>query len=229
MNKYEKNKYKFYIVAAISIIIVICFYLYNKTGSYDDLKIDKSKKLVYTISEEESGDFNQYKPYLNIKGELGKTINYDITEFFNYFDEKHISITYENDLNGKILSIILKVEDHGDTENTAVLYYRSYNINLSTQEILSNDKIFNYYDITSTDVENKLNDAIQKYYNKLVEEDYILEDECDYNCFLNTEDIKEGIDDAEFYIKDGKLYAYKPRFANTTYDDGKIKHSFRIK
>ena len=210
MNKYKKYTGTFIAIVVIFIIVMISYFLFDRnTNNFNNLKEDQSKDLVYTESETQYGYYYQYKPYVNIKGELGYVINNDIETYMSNFHSSNIGVTYDADLSGKVLSIILKVEDYSFVEGAAILYFRSYNINLDTEEILSNEALFSYFDLTTKDVEGILNYQIEQYYYLLSQEGKV-DGRCDYDCFLESRDFTSGIDDVEFYVKDGKLIAYKP-------------------
>ena len=148
--KIFKNKKTFFLVVFI-FIVLMTFYVFfrDRTKDYNHLKIDKSKYLIYTLSQEQSGSFYQYKPYVNLKGEVGDIVNQDINSFFQLFTTDNICITYESDLNGKVLSLVLKVEDHSYAESATILYFRSYNIHLGEQRLLPNETLFDYFGIAS--------------------------------------------------------------------------------
>ncbi len=209
MNKYKKDMWKFIAVAVAFLILIICYFFFNKsTDNYNNLKIDSSKELVYTESQTQYDYYYQYKPYLNIKDEIGILVNNDIDEFMGYFNSNNIGITYEYDLSGKVLSLIIKVEDHSYAESATILYFRSYNINLGTLELLDNDTLFDYFDITSEDADIMLDNQIENYYNTLVENNLIKS--CNYECFLTTRHFVEGLENISYFVKDSKLYAYVP-------------------
>ena len=189
----------------IFILVIIGYFIYTKyTENYNYLKQDKSKYLIYTISKTKSGSYNQYKPYINLKGTIGEVANNDINEYFNNFNKDNICITYDYDLSGKVLSLILKVQDYSYAENASINYFRTYNINLDTLEILSKEQLLSYYELTNDDLELKLDDQIHSYYNELNL------DKCDYNCFLKSRNITEGIEEAESFVKDSRLIVFKP-------------------
>ena len=228
MKKKKNNVTKYIIAIIVLLILVFSYYFYNKShDNYNNIKINKSEYLVYTESEKQYGNYNQYKPHLNIKGELGTTINNNIDEYISNFEKNNICITYEYDLNGKILSLVIKVEDYSFVENAAILYFRSYNINLDTQELLSKDKVLNLFNTNSSDVEIKLNNKIEEYYNELVNKNIINTKECNYSCFKKSRNFEENMEDAEYFVRDGKLVVFKP-YVYMINENSKIKYDFEI-
>lgn len=229
-NKYKTNINKFSIIVVIMLIVVIGYYFYNKNNeNYNNLKIDKSKYLVYTKSKKELGSYNQYTPYLNLKGELASKINDDIKYYISNFNKDNICITYESDLNGKVLSLVIKIEDYSYVESAAVLHFRTYNVKLDTMELLSNESILNYFDLNDSLLEEKFNNRLNEYYTELVNNESINEHECDYDCFIRTRGFQVGVEDNEYYIRDGKLVVFKPYiFMSSTTSTKKIKYDFTI-
>ena len=230
MNKYKESITKFGIIVVVLLIIVVGYYFYNKNNeNYNNLKIDKSKYLVYTKSKKKFGSYNQYTPYLNLKGELASQINDDISYYISNFSKDNICITYESDLNGKVLSLVIKVEDYSYVESAAVLSFRTYNVKLDSMELLSNESILNYFDLNDSLLEEKFNSRLNEYYTELVNNDSINEKECDYDCFIQSRGFQVGTDNNEYYIRNGKLVVFKPYiFMSSTTSNKKIKYDFTI-
>ena len=231
MKKNKKKLIRKYIcIVTLFLFIVGAYYFYNKSRiNYKYLKVEKSLNLVYTVSEKKINNYMQFKPYVNLKGELGSVINQNIDEYFNAFSDGYFNITYDTDLNGKILSLIIKVEDYSiDLNSSSVLYFRSYNIDLDSLELLSSEKILSYFDLNQNDAEKLLNEKISDYYSKLLNDGKIGY-ECNYSCFLKERDFSDGINDVEYYVKDGKLVLFKP-YIYVAYDgyDSNNDYGFEI-
>ena len=230
MKKKEKNIPLFVSITVFLLVVIIGYYFYNKDNeNYNNLKIDKSKYLIYTISKKESGSYNQYKPYLNINSEMADYINKDIDLYVNSFDKDNVCITYETDLNGKILSLIIKVEDYSFAESAAVLCFRSYNLKLDTMELLTKEEVLNYFEMTEDDVSLRLDEKIRSYYDKLVDKGTVDGRKCNYNCFLKARKFESSNDNNEYFIRDGKLIVFKPFVYMTTDSNKKVKkYEFKI-
>ena len=214
MNKYKKNIGTFVFCVIVFIAIIIVYFFYDRTTiNYNSLKIDQSKDLVYTASKEQYDFYFQYKPFFNLKGELGKVLNKDIEDFVNTFKEDNIGITYESDLNGKVLSLVIIVEDHGYLESANIIYFRSYNVDLDEEEIIDDDTLFSYYGMERSEVESKLDNGILNFYNELVDAGTYNSKECDYKCFLETREFNKEHNDVYYFVRDGKLIAFKPYIA----------------
>ena len=108
MNKYKKNKYLFYFFVVLTLVLLICYAFYRKNlDNFNNYKIEKEKDLVYTKSKKNYDFYKQYKPFVNVKGELGDVVNKDIDNYMSNFKEDNIGATYEYSLSGEILSLII--------------------------------------------------------------------------------------------------------------------------
>ena len=56
----------------------------------------------------------------------------------------------------------------------------------------------------------ELEKDLQEYYNSLVDKNAI---NTDYQGFLTSREFTNGLDDAEYFVKDGTLFVYKPVFS----------------
>ena len=77
-------------------------------------------------------------------------------------------------------------------------------------ELLSDDVLLRYFDLTREEVTNRLKNSIYDYCHYLVQEKNLHSSECDYYCFLRTRNLNDGLEDISYYVKDGQLLAYKP-------------------
>ena len=228
MNKYKKNLPKFIIIVILALAFLIYYGLSNKlTDNYNYLKEDKSKYLVYTKTKSIADSYYQYIPYVNLKGELGTLINNDIETYLTNFKKNNICITYESDLNGKILSLVIKIEDHSYVESASITYFKSYNINLGTKEVIDNDTILNYFEITNEEVQTKLNEKIEEQY-KYLKSNNLIATNCNYSCFIKSSELNNNLDDAQFFIRDGQLIVFKPYTYISTSSDENTLFDFQI-
>ena len=230
MRKKNNNKIIMFSIIVFLIIAFLVWYAFSDKGSenFNNMKIDSSEYLVYTGNELDSGSYKQYIPFVNIKGEIGELINNNIVEYVNSFTNDNTCITYEYDLSGNVLSILLKVEDHSIADRATLLYFRSYNINLKHKEILSNETLFSYFNVSQSMVLNNYNHQLEEYYKKLVSNNSINSNECDFNCFYNNREFTNDLDDAEYYVKEGKLFVYKPYVHYSLDNNDEITYGFQV-
>ncbi len=212
-NKLQENTKKSLIFAgAAAIIVFIISYIYitKQNENYNNIKEQKSNYIVYTKYTNNDSKFSQNIPYVNLKGNTAKLINSDIDLFVSEFkNQKKNIISYEYDISGIILSIIVKAGDY-NTEYSPRVYARSYNINLNTLEAIDNKNLLSFFGIDETTVENLIENKFKYFYNDLLKNNYYVEEECNYKCFLKYREVDNYLDNISYYIKNGNLYAYRP-------------------
>lgn len=199
------------IVAVASIILLLIYFRYkNSTIDYKNLKLDEDKYLVYTKYNDTSSKYTKEIPFINMKSEVIKEVNKDIKIFSNNFiDLENSALSYEYDINGIILSVVLKAVNN-ETEYAPEVYFRTYNINLETQEVLADVALLNYFDITEDVVEEKIKNRFEELYANIVDEGYFEIEECNYKCFMKWRNVESYLEDVNYYVKDGKLIVFKP-------------------
>ena len=204
----NKNKALLLIVLCIFLIIFIivytCFRSYNRDFNY--LKEDRSEHLVYTrykINKQEV-------PYVNIKSKSITSVNKDIVTFCNNFKEyEKIQITYDYDINGKYLSLVIKVKTNG-VNDWNDLYFHTYNIDLNARSYISEENLLKRFKVNDELLYARIHNKFVEYYNDELEQGYLQEEECDYDCYIKYRGFNEYMDDISYYIKDHKLIVYKP-------------------
>ena len=92
-----------------------------------------------------------------------------------------------------------------------MIYFKSYNINLKTLELYSNDQLMNLFGINDySDVESVIASTFENYYDDIVNKGYYHREECDYDCFLLYRGIEDYLSDISYYVRDGNLIVFKP-------------------
>lgn len=199
------------IIGTILIILLIWYYFYNnKNKNFNYLKLDDSKYLVYTIYENSNDDNTLTEvPVINVDAEVASKINKEITsEMTEFLNESGNKVTYEWELNGVILSLVLKMVDN-NTEYNPEVKFKTYNVNLETLEQVSDSDILELYDIDEKTVAYNIQEQFKKFYEESGKEGYVDSNECDYACYLKWRGVTDYMDNINYYIKDGKLYVYR--------------------
>ena len=191
-------------------IIVLMFFFQKRSYNYNNIKQDKSKYLVYTKIEQNDKNYPKYVPYINIKSKTIDLVNNDIDNFVeNLINENTSIITYEYDINGVILSVVVKQIDNRK-DYAPEIAFRTYNINLNTKELISNESLLRFFQIDEEQVSTIIDEKFEEYYKDLVEQGYYVPEECDYKCFLKYKGVNNYLDNVNYYVKNGNLIAYKP-------------------
>ena len=207
-----KTKIICIIVGTILLISAMIFFIYNqKQGeNYNYLKQDQNNYLVYTKYERYNDYYYVMVPYLNIKGKNAQLINEHIDSYVSSLLEKEeVVISYEYDINGIILSLLVKTADNsGDYALEPVFF--SYHFNLDTLEIISDSSLLNYFGVDEESVKNIIDNQLHEYHEQIIKEGYYSQEECDYSCFLDYRGISNIMDSVSYYVKDQELFAYRP-------------------
>lgn len=209
-------------VTVFLIVLLVFIYIASKSNeNFKNIKQDKSKYLVYSKVERQDEKYPKYVPFINIKADVINQANADIDSFVNsYLDSDKALITYEYNINGILLSVVVKVIDY-QKDYAPEIYFRTYNINLDTRQLISDQSLLNFFQIDETTVSSLIEERFREYYKDLVEENYYVPEECNYECFLDYRNVDNYLDNVNYYIKNGNLIAYKPFIFYSIFEDEK--------
>lgn len=219
-SNYDINYKKSRIIKIVSlsltalILIVAAFFVYdfftNKLDmNYQKLLYDKSKDIVYSVQDDDIIETDKL-PRININNNVMNKINEEIVN--SYYDYSAMTTnwyTYEYNVSGSILSIIIKSSQKYNDAEYYDVKYKSYNINLKTMKVLTDEEIFKKFNIKEEKVEYFIAYKFLNYYNDLVDKKYFTEKECDFNCFLESKNVVDYMSDNNYYIRDNHLEVYK--------------------
>lgn len=194
----------------LTALVIVLFYVQKNGENYNRIKKDRGNYLVYSKVEKKDDKYSKYVPDINIKSKEVDEANKDIDDFVSkYLELDKTIITYEYDLNGTILSVVVKVVDCTN-EYAPEVKYKTYNINLKTRKLISDEYLLDFFQTDEEQVSAILEANFTNYYADLVNQGYYVKEECDYKCFLNYRGISNYLDDIHYYIKAGNLIAYRP-------------------
>lgn len=139
-------------------------------------KKDVTKELVYTTytkKEKQDGryDINANIPYININNNKIENMNKEIEDiFYNKVNdilldtennETIYNVKYKAYVNDNILSLVISSELK-EGNNSQRLIIKTYNYNISSNEVLDINQILNYRMLNAKTVQNKINEAIKE-------------------------------------------------------------------
>lgn len=214
------NKPVIYTCAILFIALMIFVFIENtNNANYKSIKQNKNEYLVYTKYSDHKTQYTKDVPYVNLKAEIFKEVNKDILTFSNkYMEAEKGVITYDYDVNGTILSVVLKAIDNSSVYAPEPRF-RTYNINLEKEEVIADEALLEFFGVTKSSVSRKIERQFQNYYNDIVRKGYYASNECSYDCFLKWRGITNYLDNVSFYVKEGKLVAYKPFVAHSMFGE----------
>lgn len=206
------NKKKLIVIGIVCLIIVLIGYIaYNYyQNNYVSLKEDKFKEIVYPIYTRKNNKKTSTEvPKINIKSSKIDKVNKDIYKKMGSFLGKDTNTSsYSYEINGDILSLVIEMIDY-NTDYTPEFRFKTYNINLNTLELMSDKDLLELYGVKEKDVEKSIKNKFKYFYKDELKKGYLDKNECPYECFLNWRNVNNYMDNLEYYISDGKLYAYK--------------------
>ena len=207
----NKQKTTLIIVVAIAIVAMLAYSFHeNNVKNYNYIKESWFENIIYTSYYDDRNEYIKEVPYINIKGEQITEVNNQIETFSTkYTNLSRAIITYDYSITGQILSVIIKAINY-ETNYASEAEFISYNINLKTQQVYTNQEILDLYNINAGYVSDRIKNQLQQYHKDIIKEKYYSLQQCNFTCFLkwrNIEDYSKGI---AYYISAGKLYVYKP-------------------
>ena len=193
-------------------IFLIGYYLYkNYYSNYNYIKVDTDQYLVYT----QSSSYNRQNmrneiPFINIDSPDARRVNQAIEEYAESFLENQDNLfVYDSQVNGEVLSVLIKMKDYSDGYSFPESEFHTYNFDLTTQTLMDDDEVLSLFQVTKDDVSSIIQKQFEEYYQKEVEEGYLIAEECNYQCFLNWRGVSDYMDDVHYYVRDGSLIAYR--------------------
>mgnify|MGYP003311335247 FL=1 len=207
----NQQKTTLIIVVAIAIVVMLAYSFHeNNVKNYNYIKESWFENIIYTSYYDDRNEYIKEVPYINIKGEQITEVNNQIETFSTkYTNLSRAIITYDYSITGQILSVIIKAINY-ETNYASEAEFISYNINLKTQQVYTNQEILDLYNINAGYVSDRIKNQLQQYHKDIIKEKYYSLQQCNFTCFLkwrNIEDYSKGI---AYYISAGKLYVYKP-------------------
>lgn len=199
------------IIIGISFLLVLLIaygIVRLNSNSYKNIKEDSSKEIVYTIYA--NSNYHQEVPYINLKGDFYKEVNDNIQEIAGeYLDKETGAITYDYNLNGNFISLVLVITEYiGDSPRNN---FYTYNIDITNKQLLSKEALIDYYKTDTEEIKNRVLYELEKAYKEKIDSGAITEDSCDFDCYISWRGEQNlNPDNYSYYIKDGYLAAYVP-------------------
>ena len=199
------------IIIAVSFILVALIAYGIVRLNSNDIKItkeDSSKEIVYTIYA--NSNYHQEVPYINLKGDIYKQINDNIQDIAGeYLDKETGAITYDYNLNGNYMSLVLVITElSGDVPRNN---FYTYNIDITNKQLLSKEALIDYYKTNTEEIKNRVIYELEKAYKEKIDKGVFTEESCDFDCYISWRG-SQNLDpeNYSYYIKDGYLAAYVP-------------------
>lgn len=195
MERIKNNKIIWLFILVISLVIVLISVLI----------INKNKKeIIYTKSK--NGDSSL--PYININtddiNKINEQLKSDYEMIKKYNNESYMKYEYDDsDYLSLVVEEGIKQDDYILEKN-----FYTYNIDTKSKRVLSFDEILNIYNLNYDDVKETIETELKRQYESEVNEGYIDDNECDYQCYLSFRNYKSIDENLTIYKKNDKVYGY---------------------
>ena len=201
-----------WIFVFLLIVLLVFYYLYkNYYSNYNYIKKDSSQYLVYTKSSSTNNqNMKNEIPEINIDSKDADLVNKAIQNYAeDFLKNKNNLFVYDSQVNGEVLSVLLKMLNYEDGYSFPTVSFHTYNFNLKNQTLMEEEEVLDLFGVSDDDVSKKIKGQLQSYYNDEVSKGYLLRQECDYDCFLKWRGIDDYMDSVYYYIDHGNLIAYR--------------------
>lgn len=150
-------------------------------------------------------------PDITINGESIDIVDDYLEDVYDLAKSKNYEISTVKFNNNSILSVLVKADKIDETYGHTISYYFSYNIDKNTKRLLSNEDIWNYFNITKEKTDEKIINQMKLYYDEEVNLGYVDSNECSIDCYLSfyrSIDKNYLENNYVLVIEDEHLYAY---------------------
>jgi len=218
----KKQNYFQYVPSAVAIIFIILIIGYKlnqkKTLEYENIKQYDDKRIIYTKYDNKKKTYSITIPYINIDSPNANSMNEQIDKYTKkYLSMKKSIVSYEYNINGDILSLVIKGCSYKDS--TPIFSFKTYNINLKTKNIVPDNDLLSMFNIDEETIEKIIKKNFVNFYKDEIAKKYFDKSECSYNCFLKLRNVTNYMDNVEYYVEKGNLIAYKPFVVHSFYGE----------
>lgn len=200
------NKKKLLIVLIIVIVLSIFSFFINKN---EKNKIYMSDSYVYTKDsfEHEEG-FVSNLPSINVKGDNISNINSElISRYYEIIAIDDMFMDYKYYKNDNLLSLIVNIY-YKSSPNAYPYDVLIYNVDIDTGNVLSDEELFNIFNVDSDEISDTIYEELREYYNYEKKNGYFIS-ECDFDCYLENLNAMPILENCKYFVKDNNLIAYK--------------------
>ena len=225
--KKANNNFLIYFLIGIIIISFIGYIIFNNVISSINYisKKDENKEYVYMVEHQsnmhEEGIVDKI-PVINLDLETIDELNNSIMNNYLEVSKKgEYDYSYEYSKSENILALkITYAYFQSNTSMYPMRYFETFNIDLKTGKILTDDEILKKYNLSKERVNIFIGSKFKGFYNDLVDAKYYTEQECNYKCFLKNRGISDNyLNGVSYYIEDGSLTAFKYFYTYSDYNE----------
>ena len=205
---FSTYKNKLLVLFVLFIIVLVLLILQFITNSGGRNKIVTNKDYVFVEKELPlNNEIKNEVPFINVKADNIEDVNDDIISFV--YEETITykrNVSYEYYKNDDILSLLLISKEYLTNGLVAFVKYKSYNIDLNQNKVLTNDEVLEKYNMDEYYIYDLEQAKMKKYFEEAVKEGYTdgYADFSNYTYYHEPDIFNES-----YYIKEDGLYYYK--------------------
>ena len=211
----KKNKIMIIIIIVLIVLTILLMVLSNNKISNNisdyyvsNLRANDINNIDVSACNIDEVLKNNKIPYFNLNSQVYNDINKEIlTDFFLRTCYQNGEMTYEKNISDDILSLILTIS-YEDADDTSYLEYKTYNINLDNNTLITNENLLNKYNITLSNINNILKSTFTKYY-LYEKKNGNYDSKFNFNDFLDEIGYQNlSYNDLNLYLENNTLYLY---------------------
>lgn len=158
---------------------------------------------ILIFNNKERSEIEQF----DINTESVEQIDEYLVQLEKTLENKEMSYTSEKTKNTNVYSLLVTIKDESYENDSKK--YQSYNVDIKTEQVLNNEEVAALFGYSLNDIEQKVTERLQKYYNEEINEGYVDSNECKFSCYLSFYRNIESIEDMySLYVENDKLYVY---------------------
>ncbi len=203
-----ENMKKYLIIIGFIIVLTIILFIFIIINNDKDYRYDDYNYVTLKEEHDEYNNLTSRLAEINITSSDAKEVNNMLESRYEEALNNEDDIYYYNySINKEYLSLVtFYIYIYNNNPKVDI---ETYNFDLKTNKLVSNEALLDEFNYTKDDIINTLKANLEDYYNKELESMYFTESECDFNCFLELRDITDYDSDIKLYVIDDKLVFYR--------------------
>lgn len=202
-------KNRIMLLFGLIIFILTLIFIRSVTNKNAKDKIVTNKEYIVTIKElSTKNNLKSEIPFINIKINNIDNINNEISKFiYNETIVFNRSVSYEYYVQkNEILSLLITSKEYLTTNELALVKYKSYNIDLKSKKLLTNEELLQKYDLLQEDFDDLYTREMKQFYKDALVEEFT-DGYCDFEAYVKYHELDDGQE--SYFVNNNEIYYYK--------------------
>ena len=202
-------KNRIMLLFGLIIFILTLTFIRSVTNKNAKDKIVTNKEYIVTIKElSTKNNLKSEIPFINIKINNIDNINNEISKFiYNETIVFNRSVSYEYYVQkNEILSLLITSKEYLTTNELALVKYKSYNIDLKSKKLLTNEELLQKYDLLQEDFDDLYTREMKQFYKDALVEEFT-DGYCDFEAYVKYHELDDGQE--SYFVNNNEIYYYK--------------------